>query len=270
MSKSTISPQQFKDSLTRLLNKAKRIIYIGSEEMPEDSVIQIDPYGSPTEIVNGVTFFPSVSEEGNISWTNNGNLDNPVPVNLKGPQGKSAYDVAKEKGFDGTIDEWLKSLIGTIVDISNISATVDSNTGIPSVTVDVSGTETEKSIKFTFNNLKGDKGDKGDQGDKGDKGEIGLTPAIQIGQVDTLPPGTKSTVTMTGTQENPVMNLSLPRGYDGYTPMRGVDYYTNEDVQQLLTLISQHFLSGYKIQPVDSIPEVQDPDTIYIIMAKPQ
>lgn len=36
---------------------------------------------------NGVTFTPSVDNEGNLSWTNNGNLDNPETKNIKGPKG---------------------------------------------------------------------------------------------------------------------------------------------------------------------------------------
>ena len=35
----------------------------------------------------GVTFIPSVSAEGVISWTNDGDLDNPAPDNIKGPTG---------------------------------------------------------------------------------------------------------------------------------------------------------------------------------------
>lgn len=35
----------------------------------------------------GATFTPSVSAEGVISWTNNGGLPNPAPVNIKGPPG---------------------------------------------------------------------------------------------------------------------------------------------------------------------------------------
>lgn len=35
----------------------------------------------------GSTFVPSVSEDGIISWTNNGGLANPEPVNIKGPAG---------------------------------------------------------------------------------------------------------------------------------------------------------------------------------------
>ena len=48
----------------------------------------------------GPVFTPSVSSDGVLSWTNNGNLENPSPVNIKGPQGdpgigdmqKSVYD----------------------------------------------------------------------------------------------------------------------------------------------------------------------------------
>ena len=36
---------------------------------------------------NGATFTPSVSEEGIISWTNDKDLENPSPVNIKGPKG---------------------------------------------------------------------------------------------------------------------------------------------------------------------------------------
>lgn len=36
---------------------------------------------------NGVTFTPSVSSAGVISWTNNGSLPNPESVNIKGPPG---------------------------------------------------------------------------------------------------------------------------------------------------------------------------------------
>lgn len=38
---------------------------------------------------SGVTFIPSVSPEGELSWSNDGGLDNPEPVNIKGPKGDS-------------------------------------------------------------------------------------------------------------------------------------------------------------------------------------
>lgn len=53
------------------------------------------------------------------------------------------------------------------------SATVDDNTGTPSVTVTESGSGNNKGLVFSFKNLKGVKGDKGDTGPKGDKGDAG-------------------------------------------------------------------------------------------------
>lgn len=69
-----------------------------------------------------------------MAWINRGNL--------KGPQG----DAGADAGFG----------IPT--------ATIDGNTGVPSVTVNASGPNTAKVFAFEFHNLKGDKGDKGDDG----------------------------------------------------------------------------------------------------------
>ena len=46
-------------------------------------------------------------------------------------------------------------------------------------------------------------------------GEDGHTPGFTIGQVTTLSAGSMATATITGTKENPVLNLGIPKGYDG-------------------------------------------------------
>lgn len=46
--------------------------------------------GSGQDGKDGTTFIPSVSADGVISWTNDGGLDNPEPVNIMGPEGTSS------------------------------------------------------------------------------------------------------------------------------------------------------------------------------------
>lgn len=45
---------------------------------------------------NGITFFPSLSADGELSWTNDGGATNPAAVSLKGPKG--------DPGKDGTVE----------------------------------------------------------------------------------------------------------------------------------------------------------------------
>ena len=49
----------------------------------------------------------------------------------------------------------------------------------------------------------------------GSKGDPGETPNIQIGTVQTLEPGQQATASMTGTPENPLLNLGIPKGATG-------------------------------------------------------
>lgn len=78
---------------------------------------------------DGATFIPSISNEGVLSWTNNGGLENPATVNIrgqKGDTGATGADGAKgDKGDDGYTpvrgtDYW------TAADIAEIKSYVDS------------------------------------------------------------------------------------------------------------------------------------------------
>lgn len=80
-------------------------------------------------------------------------------------------------------------------------------------TVEVSMVDDHKRLSFGI--PKGDTGDKGDKGDKGDRGEVGATPQMGIGTVQTLPAGSEATASMSGTTENPLLNLGIPKGDKG-------------------------------------------------------
>lgn len=66
---------------------------------------------------------------------------------------------------------------------------------------------------------------------------VGSTPNITIGTVETLPSGSDATATITGDKENPVLNLGIPKGADGYTPVKGTDYWTTEDIAGIQSYI---------------------------------
>ena len=62
---------------------------------------------------------------------------------------------------------------------------------------------------------------RGDKGEKGDAGQDGITPDLTIGTTETLPAGSSATATITGTKENPVLNLGIPQGTQGIQGERG-------------------------------------------------
>ena len=145
------------------------------------------------------------------------------------------------------------------------TSTEDGGTNIVTVTK----TNGEKSTFQVRNGSKGSKVDKGDAGEKGEpgaKGDTGVTPNITIGTVNTLESGQSATASITGTTENPVLNLGIPKGAAGSgngsgtvdtskTFMTGLHVYSTEVLADLdnmednrAYLISCH---GVKNVPID-------------------
>lgn len=117
---------------------------------------------------------------------------------------------------------------------------------------------------------KGDKGEKGDTGDtgpegetgaqgpKGDPGQTGATPNIQIGNVQTLDPGSQATASMSGTPENPLLNLGIPKGEKGDP---GEDAESGDSYT--LPIMSDTQLGGGKAvsKTTEDVPVAVDPAT---------
>lgn len=87
---------------------------------------------------NGATFTPSVSAAGVLSWTNNGGLTNPPPINIKGPKGDDAIITASDVenwGFTknkGTVTSVAVKMNGAIKGTVTSSGTIDLGTVLTS------------------------------------------------------------------------------------------------------------------------------------------
>ena len=125
----------------------------------------------------GPYFTPTVDAEGNLSWTNNGGLENPVTVNIRGPQGPQGIQGIQgpageigntgprgpqgEPGAKG--DTGAQGVPGQAATIQ-----IGSVTNGDTISVTNSGSENAAILDFVLQ-----RGEQGIQGPKGDPG-IGL------------------------------------------------------------------------------------------------
>lgn len=156
--------------------------------------------GIPVE--NGATFIPSVSKEGVISWTNDKDLPNPEPVNIKGDPGKNGYTPVKgkdyfdgEPGKPGYTPVKGKDYFDGAPGAPGVSATHKWNGTVLYIT-SASGTSSADL--------------------KGEKGNPGKTPVKGVDYFDGEPGYT------------PVKGKDYFDGKDGYTPVKGKDYFDGE------------------------------------------
>lgn len=162
---------------------------------------------------DGVTFTPSVSEEGTLSWTNDGELQNPQSVNIKGPAGQQGIQgeqgVKGEKGDPFSIAKVYSSVdemnsdfnnseikegafvlinTGNVDDEDNAKLYVKGETSYSYVT-DLSGAQGMQGPKGEqgiqgVQGQQGEQGVQGIQGLQGIAGENGFSPTVSVAEID--------------------------------------------------------------------------------------
>ena len=153
---------------------------------------------------------PSVSESGDLSWTQDSSTDPPETVNIMGPQGPAGKDGDPgQKGETGATGPAGKDGITPMIGENGNWYLGEADTGKPS-----RGEQGPKGEQGPPGE-QGETGEQGPPGQTGPAGPTGATPNIQIGQVTTLEPGQQATASMSGTPENPLLNLGIPKGEKG-------------------------------------------------------
>lgn len=161
--------------------------------------------------------------------TNTGTSTDPI-FHLFIPRGKGITSIAKVSTsglvdtyritysdgahYDYTITNGAKGDTGDPAGFGTPTATIDNNSGTPSVEVSATGEDTAKVFSFAFHNLKGDQGVKGDPGD--------MPTITASGSVDSNFGVPSVEITQTGTAANPNLNFAFHnmRGADGGGSMR--------------------------------------------------
>lgn len=150
--------------------------YTGTEQEWLESLKGIDGKDSPIigiDIYEGVYYW-TITTNGNKTWLldNDGNK-----LKVSGVDGKTAYDLAVEKGYKGTLDEWLESLKG-----SNGSDGQDGSNGKSAyeLAVEKGYSGTIEEWLESLNGTDGKDGSDGSDGSDGENGKDGITPILGV------------------------------------------------------------------------------------------
>nr|DAW11370.1 MAG TPA: hypothetical protein [Caudoviricetes sp.] len=149
-----------------------------------------------------------------------------------------------------TVHENIDDTLGTIDPTTDINAIIDdlhkagqnvkvvaTNTLSPGSKASVTQSIANGENQLTFNIP---------QGIQGEKGNVGPAPTLKIGTVTKLGPDQAPTVALTGDNGAYTLDLGIPQGIqgnpgnDGHTPVKGTDYWTDADKQDILDETKQY------------------------------
>lgn len=235
------------------------------------------------------TFYPTVTEAGDLFWTNDQGLKNPKTVNIKGPAGtpgtrgvsilhtKDMVEYQYTEDSHGNSSYYFRMLIQTIKTQAGVNEVLVGDTILSDLSVGQLYVVTEINGEYAIlregSSVKGEPGDAGAEGPQGPKGDTGETgPAGANGTSVTVKTVSESTadggsnvVTFSDGKTLTVKNGSKgskgdkgdtgakgdkgdkgdtgdagpagANGKDGKTPVKGTDYFTPADKNELVAAV---------------------------------
>ena len=145
---------------------------------------------------------------------------------LPGPRGYSAYDIAVRNGFEGTEEEWLASLK------SDTPGPAGAKPQITSVK------ENGVTTIFADDEPVGTVND-GTNGEDGEDGADGVT-------ITGVTADENGCLHFTFNRGDPIVTESV-KGAPGYSPVKGTDYWTAEDIAAITEAACDAAIAAYPI-----------------------
>ena len=164
----------------------------------------------------------------------------------KGTDGKSAYQIAVEQGYQGSESDWLSSLKGDKGEKGNTGAKgnpgQDGAEGKSAYAIAVEHGYEDSEEKWLLS-LKGEKGDTGERGEKGDAGVDGKDGFSPIANV--VKDGSITTITITDKNGTTTVTLTEGAAVDlaPYAKVTYVDEKVQELSDSLTYILQEHTLS---------------------------
>lgn len=185
------------------------------DKLPSEGTTTPVP-GDPGE--DGGYWVPALDETGNLTWTASkaGMGDAPEAANISGPPGKNGgYYIPKISQLGSNIMQiaFDPSESGMTSVQAKQVVLPKGDPGQDGASPTISIAEIASGHRLTITDAEGTKST-----------DIldGVTPALQIGAVATLDPGSAATASIAGTPAAPILNLGIPRGADAPASEAGV------------------------------------------------
>lgn len=140
-------------------------------------------------------------------------------IKARGDDGKSAYEVAVENGYEGSVKSWLVSLKGQdgISPTVNIEQIENGSTITITDKLGVKSTNIYNGKDFTYDMFTPEQLD-------ALKGKDGISPTAKVKQTSN-----GVTITISDSESTTTANI-----LNGKTPIKGVDYFTDSDIENIV------------------------------------